>query len=99
MCPAGSPDQGGDHDLVAGRAELPESRTPTEGDRARLSAHWRHKLDERIALTERLRDQLTGCIGCGCLSLQRCRLINPSDRLAGRGAGARMITNPPPGAA
>ena len=44
---------------------------------------------------ERLRDQLTGCIGCGCLSLQRCKLINPEDRLAARGPGAQMILNPP----
>src|SRR4051812_11773385 len=76
-------------------AELPENRTPTKADWARLSAHWRRKLDERITLMERLRDQLTGCIGCGCLSLQRCKLINPSDRLADRGAGAQMILNPP----
>jgi MerR family transcriptional regulator, redox-sensitive transcriptional activator SoxR len=78
-------------------AELPEHRTPTKADWARLSAHWRRRLEERIALMERLRDQLTGCIGCGCLSLQRCKLINPSDRLAGRGAGAQMILNPPSG--
>lgn len=80
-------------------AELPENRTPTKADWARLSAHWRRKLDERITLMERLRDQLTGCIGCGCLSLQRCKLINPSDRLADRGVGAQMILNPPGGAA
>ena len=75
---------------------LPESRTPTKADWARLSAHWRHKLDERITTLERLRSQLTGCIGCGCLSLQRCNLINPHDRLAARGTGAQMIVNPPP---
>ena len=46
-------------------------------------------------MMERLRDQLTGCIGCGCLSLHRCKLINPKDRLAERGAGAQMIVNPP----
>jgi MerR family redox-sensitive transcriptional activator SoxR len=79
-------------------AELPQNRTPTKADWARLSAHWRRKLDERITLMERLRDQLTGCIGCGCLSLQRCKLNNPSDRLAARGAGAQMILNPPGGA-
>jgi len=76
--------------------QLPESRTPTKADWARLSAHWRHKLDERITMLERLRSQLTGCIGCGCLSLQRCNLINPHDRLAARGTGAQMIVNPPP---
>ena len=76
-------------------ASLPENRTPTKADWSRLSAHWRRKLEERIALMERLRDQLTGCIGCGCLSLQRCNLINPRDRLAARGAGPQMILNPP----
>ena len=79
-------------------SELPEERTPTKADWARLSAHWRGKLEERILLMQRLRDQLTGCIGCGCLSLQRCNLINPADRLAARGAGPQMIINPPPGA-
>ena len=78
-------------------AELPDNRTPTKADWARLSARWRHKLDERIVMMERLRDQLTGCIGCGCLSLQRCNLINPEDRLASRGPGAQMIVNPPGG--
>jgi MerR family redox-sensitive transcriptional activator SoxR len=77
-------------------AELPEERTPTKADWARLSAHWRGRLEERIVLMQRLRDQLTGCIGCGCLSLQKCKLINPADRLAGRGPGPQMIVNPPP---
>jgi MerR family transcriptional regulator, redox-sensitive transcriptional activator SoxR len=72
-------------------AELPENRTPTKADWARLSARWRHRLDERIALMERLRDQLTGCIGCGCLSLRRCSLFNPEDRLAATGPGARIL--------
>ena len=76
-------------------AALPENRTPTKADWARLSARWRRKLEERITLMERLRDQLTGCIGCGCLSLQRCKLINPEDRLARRGEGPQMILNPP----
>ena len=76
-------------------SELPEERTPTRADWARLSAHWRGRLEERILLMQRLRDQLTGCIGCGCLSLQRCNLINPADRLAARGAGPQMIVNPP----
>ncbi|MFI5495567.1 redox-sensitive transcriptional activator SoxR [Actinoplanes sp. NPDC051859] len=76
-------------------AALPENRTPTKADWARLSARWRRKLDDRIAVMERLRDQLTGCIGCGCLSLQRCKLINPQDRLSERGEGAQMIVNPP----
>ncbi|MEV6341955.1 redox-sensitive transcriptional activator SoxR [Actinoplanes sp. NPDC051851] len=76
-------------------AELPENRTPTKADWSHLSSRWRHRLDERIAVMERLRDQLTGCIGCGCLSLQRCKLINPDDQLAVRGTGPQMILNPP----
>jgi MerR family redox-sensitive transcriptional activator SoxR len=76
-------------------AELPENRTPNKSDWARLSARWRHKLDERILIMERLRDQLAGCIGCGCLSMQRCNLINPADRLSERGQGPQMILNPP----
>jgi MerR family redox-sensitive transcriptional activator SoxR len=76
-------------------AALPENRTPTKADWARLSARWRRKLDDRIALMERLRDQLTGCIGCGCLSLERCTLINPADRLAAGGAGPRNLLDPP----
>ena len=74
---------------------LPDNRTPTKADWARLSSRWQHKLNERITLMERLRDQLSGCIGCGCLSLQRCNLINPKDRLSERGQGAQMIVNPP----
>jgi MerR family redox-sensitive transcriptional activator SoxR len=70
---------------------LPESRTPTKADWARLSARWRRQLDERIALMQRLRDDLTGCIGCGCLSLQRCKLYNPSDELATIGPGPRLL--------
>jgi MerR family redox-sensitive transcriptional activator SoxR len=72
-------------------AALPESRTPTKADWTRLSARWRKRLDERIQLMERLRDQLSGCIGCGCLSLKRCTLINPEDRLAAIGPGPRKL--------
>jgi MerR family transcriptional regulator, redox-sensitive transcriptional activator SoxR len=70
---------------------LPENRTPTKADWSRLSARWRKRLEERITLMERLRDHLTGCIGCGCLSLQRCKLINPEDRLAATGPGPRKL--------
>ena len=70
---------------------LPENRTPTKADWSRLSARWRKRLEDRIALMERLREQLTGCIGCGCLSLQRCKLINPEDRLAANGPGPRKL--------
>ena len=70
---------------------LPENRTPTKADWSRLSARWRRRLQERITLMERLRDQLTGCIGCGCLSMKRCQLINPHDRLGLTGAGPRTL--------
>ncbi|MFY1653137.1 redox-sensitive transcriptional activator SoxR [Solwaraspora sp. WMMB762] len=71
--------------------ELPESRTPTKADWARLSQRWQARLDERIALLTRLRDDLTGCIGCGCLSLRSCSLYNPADRLAATGPGPRIL--------
>jgi MerR family transcriptional regulator, redox-sensitive transcriptional activator SoxR len=75
-------------------AALPENRTPTKADWSRLSARWRRRLDERITLMERLRDQLTGCIGCGCLSMQRCKLVNPDDELSATGPGPRNLLNP-----
>ena len=58
---------------------LPASRTPTKADWQRMSRHWRVRLDDRIAALERLRDGLDACIGCGCLSLQRCAFSNPGD--------------------
>ncbi|MGE2833816.1 redox-sensitive transcriptional activator SoxR [Mycobacterium sp. SMC-4] len=67
---------------------LPDDRVPTSKDWARLSAGWRTELDERIAHLERLRDNLSGCIGCGCLSLKACTLVNPDDVLARQGPGA-----------
>lgn len=69
-------------------ATLPSDRVATSKDWARLSAGWRKELDERIAHLERLRDNLTGCIGCGCLSLKACTLVNPGDVLASQGPGA-----------
>jgi MerR family transcriptional regulator, redox-sensitive transcriptional activator SoxR len=72
-------------------ATLPEGRPPTARDWARLSAGWRVRLDEQIAALERLRDGLTSCIGCGCLSLTRCRLSNPGDEAAALGPGARWL--------
>ncbi|MBZ2199264.1 redox-sensitive transcriptional activator SoxR [Occultella gossypii] len=68
---------------------LPSGRTPTRADWARLSRMWRSELDERIAALEHLRDDLTGCIGCGCLSLRTCTLQNPSDTLGATGSGPR----------
>ena len=66
---------------------LPDARTPTKADWAQLSRAWRQRLDDQIALLERLRDTLTGCIGCGCLSLKSCQLYNRDDRLASVGTG------------
>jgi MerR family transcriptional regulator, redox-sensitive transcriptional activator SoxR len=74
---------------------LPESRTPTKADWARLSRHWRHRLDAQIDLLQRLRDNLTDCIGCGCLSLKTCQLSNPGDLLADEGAGPRRLLTSP----
>jgi len=70
---------------------LGDGRTPTRADWARLSAAWRDDLDNRIAQLQRLRDSLTGCIGCGCLSLDRCQLANPGDVLGGDGPGPRNL--------
>jgi MerR family transcriptional regulator, redox-sensitive transcriptional activator SoxR len=70
---------------------LPGGRTPTRADWARLSRSWRARLDERIEALVALRDGLDACIGCGCLSLRRCRLYNPQDRAAQAGPGARML--------
>jgi MerR family transcriptional regulator, redox-sensitive transcriptional activator SoxR len=70
---------------------LPEGRTPTRADWARLSANWRADLDQRISHLQSLRDRLSDCIGCGCLSLDRCRLTNPDDVLGEEGPGARRL--------
>jgi MerR family redox-sensitive transcriptional activator SoxR len=70
-------------------AKLPAGRAPEGSDWARLSASWTRRIDERIAELERLRAGLTGCIGCGCLSMERCKLANPGDRAARFGAGPR----------
>lgn len=68
-------------------AALPENKTPTKAEWARMSALWRSELDQRIAQLLLLRNQLTDCIGCGCLSLKRCRLTNPGDALGNQGDG------------
>ena len=76
--------------------KLPPHRAPTRRDWSRLSAMWRSRIDERIAELERLRRGLTECIGCGCLSLDRCRLANPADRAARLGPGPRYWIGDPP---
>jgi MerR family redox-sensitive transcriptional activator SoxR len=72
-------------------ATLPAGRTPTRGDWERLSRRWQADLDRRIVTLVALRDRLNTCIGCGCLSLDRCGLINPGDEAASLGAGAHYL--------
>ena len=72
-------------------ASLPDSRTPSHKDWEKLSRSWRPRLDAQIAMLERLRDKLDGCIGCGCLSLSMCRLVNPGDEAGERGPGPRYV--------
>jgi MerR family redox-sensitive transcriptional activator SoxR len=78
-------------EVEAALATLPSGRTPTKADWARLSRSWRPRLDDRIRQLERLRDTLDSCIGCGCLSLQRCKLSNPDDEVAVRGPGPVLL--------
>ncbi len=70
---------------------LPQGRTPNARDWGRLSARWKDELDARIAALTQLRDELTGCIGCGCLSLKACPLRNPGDQLAASGSGPLLL--------
>lgn len=79
------------NEIQAALATLPEKRTPTVEDWTELSRAWKPLLDARIAAMTQLRDQLTSCIGCGCLSLKRCALYNPEDVAASRGTGARYL--------
>jgi MerR family transcriptional regulator, redox-sensitive transcriptional activator SoxR len=76
-------------------ASLPDGRTPNQRDWERLSNSWRPRLDEQIAMLERLRDRLDGCIGCGCLTLKVCALYNPDDLAAARGSGPRYLLGDP----
>jgi MerR family transcriptional regulator, redox-sensitive transcriptional activator SoxR len=70
-------------------AKLPADRVPTRRDWTRLSGEWAKRIDQRITELQRLRAGLTECIGCGCLSIDRCALANPADRAGRRGAGPR----------
>jgi MerR family redox-sensitive transcriptional activator SoxR len=76
-------------EIGAELAKLPADRTPSRQDWGRLTRAWRGRIDERIAELERLKAGLTECIGCGCLSLDRCALANPGDRAGQRGPGPR----------
>ncbi len=78
-------------EIRAALGELPQARTPNRHDWERLSQAWRGSLDERIAELQALRDKLSGCIGCGCLSLDTCALFNPEDRAAAAGSGAHYL--------
>src|SRR5680860_68265 len=71
--------------------ELPDARTPTRRDWERLSSRWKNDLDDRIRYLEQLRDRFSGCIGCGCLSIDVCSLSNPDDVLAAHGPGPRRL--------
>ncbi len=85
-------------EIGAELAKLPPDRAPTRRDWSRLSSTWTERIDERIDELERLKAGLTECIGCGCLSLARCKLANPGDRAARRGAGPRYwVGDPRPG--
>jgi MerR family redox-sensitive transcriptional activator SoxR len=83
-------------DVKAALASLPDGRTPTVADWERLSREWKPLLDARIEALTRLRDRLTSCIGCGCLSIRRCALYNPADAAAARGAGPRWLMGDKP---
>jgi len=85
-------------DEIAGElSKLPPDRAPNRRDWSRLSSKWTERIDQRIAELERLRRGLTECIGCGCLSLERCQLANPGDRAARLGPGPRYwVGDPPP---
>lgn len=78
-------------EIAAALATLPPTAAPSRADWARLSAAWRAELDQRIKQLKKLRDTLDDCIGCGCLSIDCCRLRNPYDELARQGPGARRL--------
>jgi MerR family redox-sensitive transcriptional activator SoxR len=81
-------------EIAAELAKLPQHRAPDRVEWARLSSNWTRRINQRIAELERLRTGLTGCIGCGCLSMDRCQLANPGDRAARRGPGPLAWTSP-----
>jgi len=85
-------------DIEAALATLPATAAPSRADWERLSSAWRAELDERMAQLKKLRDTLDDCIGCGCLSIDRCRLRNPLDKLAAEGPGPRRLWVGRPGA-
>jgi MerR family redox-sensitive transcriptional activator SoxR len=78
-------------EIKVAMASLPDNRTPTAEDWEALSRNWRDDLSARIAYLERMRDYLTGCIGCGCLSMKKCPMYNDDDKLAGEGDGPVIL--------
>lgn len=84
-------------EIAEALAALPDGRTPTKRDWERLSTRWRSQLDSRIATLQSMREKLSSCIGCGCLSLKSCALYNSEDRAAARGAGPRYLLGDPAG--
>ena len=76
-------------------SKLPDQRTPTMRDWEKLSRGWQAELNARIAYLERLRDSLTGCIGCGCLSMKNCPIYNADDKLSTEGTGPVILDRPP----
>ncbi|MEE2930407.1 MAG: redox-sensitive transcriptional activator SoxR [Pseudomonadota bacterium] len=80
-------------DIKQTMAALPEGRTPTKADWTKISRSFRKTIDDRIAMMERMRDRLDGCIGCGCLSLKACQLYNPEDRAYRLGVGPRYVVS------
>ena len=78
-------------EIRAALDSLPEGRTPNRKDWTRLAASWRPLIDERIAMLEAMKENLDGCIGCGCLSLDTCALYNPGDQAAAKGTGPRYF--------
>ncbi len=81
-------------DVAAVLALLPDGRNPTRHDWQLISQSWRDEIDQRIRHLQQLRDDFTDCVGCGCLSIDRCRLANPYDQLAKYGAGPRRLLEP-----
>lgn len=80
-------------DIKKAFASLPNNRTPNNKDWQKLADNWRENLNERITYLENLRDYLSGCIGCGCLSMKACPLYNPNDELASKGTGPVLLGN------
>lgn len=81
-------------EIGAALATLPDGRTPTREDWGKLSSGWAAAIDQRITMLQRLRDGLTDCIGCGCLSTEHCPIRNATDRLGQQGPGPRRLIAP-----